>query len=183
MTVMEKRHKVYISYHHGQDDEYKDKFIKYSLFIEKTISTRDDYFGNISPDSSIKRTKVLIRERLLRDTTVTVVLVGADTWKRKHTDWEISASISDTNLYARSGLVGILLPTHPDYSKNKVNPFTIPPRLHDNIEHRYAKLYKWTEDPLKIQEWIHESFSNRQNLHPYNGRPEFISNRVGQNSW
>lgn len=180
---MEKRHNIYISYHHGQDDKYKDKFIENTLLVEKTISTRDEYFGNISPDTSIERTNILIRERFLKNTTVTVVLIGADSWKRKHTDWEISASLIDTAYQGRSGLVGILLPTHPDFNADKISPFTIPPRLHDNVEHKYAKLHKWTDDPIQIQAWIHESFSNRQKLQPDNSRPAHTSNRFGHSSW
>ncbi len=180
---IEKRHKIYICYHHGQDDSYKDKFIENIALVEKTFATRDDHFGNIAPDTTIKRTKALIRERFLRDSTVTVVLVGKESWKRRHTDWEISASITDTQLQGRSGLVGILLPNHPEFGNDKIDPFTIPPRLHDNIECGYAKLYQWVDDPLMLQQWIHEAFIRRQKLHPSNSRPEYKLNRIGGNNW
>lgn len=58
-----------------------------------------------------------IRDNYLRDSSVTIVLVGKDTWKRKFIDWEISASIRNTQNNPRSGLFGIILPTHDDYGK------------------------------------------------------------------
>ena len=46
-------------------------------------------------DSKLKDETVRqkIRDEYLRDSTVTVVLIGTETWKRKHVDWEIGASI------------------------------------------------------------------------------------------
>ena len=65
----------------------------------------------------------------LKDSTVTVVLIGEETWKRKHVDWEIGSSLRQTQNNSRSGLLGIILPTYPRESVKKYNPYTIPPRL------------------------------------------------------
>ena len=67
---------------------------------------------------------------------MTVVLIGAETWKRKHVDWEIGASIRETEHNPRSGLLGILLPTYPrpHGEPNNYFPNTIPPRLYDNTD-------------------------------------------------
>ena len=115
----------------------------------------------------------------MRDSSVTVVLIGSETWKRKHIDWEISSSISDTKYNPRSGLIGILLPTYPGYSKNKYNHYTIPPRLYDNIEKKFAVIYNWTDDSNKIQDWIHEAFLRKARVLPDNSRPLFRNNRSG----
>jgi len=115
----------------------------------------------------------------LRDSSVTVVLIGRETWKRKHVDWEISSSIRDTKYNPRSGLIGILLPTYPGYSKNEYNPYTIPPRLYDNIEKKFAVIYSWTEDSNKIQDWINEAFLRKDRVLPDNSRTLFRNNRSG----
>ena len=54
-----------------------------------------------------KVTKELIRENYISDTSVVVVLVGKNTYCRKHVDWEISAGLLNN-----AGLIGLALPSH-----------------------------------------------------------------------
>lgn len=95
-------------------------------------------------DLSTERVRQIIRDEYLRDSTVTVVLVGVHTWQRKFVGWEIGSSIRKTQNNPRFGLLGILLPT---YSRRfgdirKYNPYTIRPRLYKNIKCGFAKIYK-----------------------------------------
>ncbi len=183
--MTEKRHNVFISYQHNEEDALYEQALKNILLeadVEKVITSRKSDFSGISPRLEMTRIKQLIRQRFLRNTTVTVVLVGQHTWKSKHIDWEISTSISDNALESRSGLVGILLPSHADYHSERINPFTLPPRLHDNVKCGYAKLYKWTDNPEEIQDWIHESFMNRYKLYPDDSRVMYNKDRIGA-SW
>ena len=103
---------------------------------------------------------------------MTIVLIGSETWKRKHVDWEISSSIRDTKSNSRNGLLGIILPTYP----GKYNHCTIPPRLYDNVKCRFAKIHHWKEDPSTVQNWIHKAFT-RRTLNPDNTRDLFSNNR------
>lgn len=96
---------------------------------------------------STDRIRQIIRDDYLRKSTVTVVLVGKHTWQRKFVDWEIGSSLRHTEKNKRSGLLGILLPTHPDSGRDRYTAGFIPPRLHDNIACGFAKLYNWNEDP------------------------------------
>lgn len=120
-----------------------------------------------------------IRDEYLRDSTVTVVLVGSETWKRKFVDWEIAASLRNTAKNPRSGLLGILLPNYPSYEKNQYSPYTIPPRLYYNLQTKYAKMYPWTTDSQVVQNMIHEAFNGRFQVDPYNSLPGFSQNRSG----
>jgi len=120
-----------------------------------------------------------IRDKYLRDSTVTVVLIGTETWKRKHVDWEIGSSIRQTAYNPRSGLLGILLPSYPSSYPNPFNLKTIPPRLYKNVEKGYAKLYKWSTNPQLVKEWIDEAFKNRKTIIPDNSYPSFVNNRTG----
>ena len=52
-----------------------------------------------------------IRDEYLRDSTVTLVLVGTKTRNRKHVDWEIYSSMYDGTVNKKSGIVAIMLPT------------------------------------------------------------------------
>lgn len=153
------RHKVFLSYYHKQDQCYKDRFEKLfgNQFINKSVKT-----GDINADTSDPYIKRLIQEGYLSDASVVVVLCGQNTWGRKHVDWEISGGLN-TKLKGNSGLVGILLPTHPSFHENECNPATIPERLRHNIESGYAKLYNWTEDVDQIKEIIENAFQGRKN--------------------
>ena len=138
--------------------------------------------GDIDANLKVDTIRRKIRDEYLRDSTVTVVLIGEETWKRKHVDWEIGASIRDTEFNPRSGLLGILLPTYPRPAgePTKYNPYTIPPRLHDNIECGFAKIYNWSDNPNVVQQWIHEAFNRRKTEIPDNSYPSFVNNRSGE---
>ena len=178
---MSDRHKVFVSYHHENDQACRDRFETLFSDIYDIMESRSVQIGDINPNLHTDNVRQIIRDDYLQDSTVTVVLIGTETWKRKHVDWEISASISHTKASDRSGLIGIFLPTHPDYGTDKYNPYIIPPRLYRNVECRYAKLYDWSTNPDHVQTWIHKAFKRRKqkNLNPYNSDPLFANNRSG----
>jgi hypothetical protein len=180
--VVDHRHKVFVSYHHANDEYYKNRFEYLFGEVEKSIVSRSVQIGDIDPYAKTEYIRQQIRDRFLRDSTVTVVLVGSETWKRKHVDWEIGSSLRKTAYSSRSGLVGILLPTHPSYGTGKYDIYTSPPRLHDNIQNGFAKMYQWSEQPYQVQGWIHEAYTRRNSLLglPDNSRDTFRNNRSGE---
>ena len=137
------RHKVFISYYHDDDQEYKNRFAQ---MMEHNIVDKSVGDGDIDdqqrPTDDILRT---IREDYIADATVTVVLIGKRTWQRKYVDWEISGSLRDTRANPRCGLLGILLPSHPNFRQRTYNPHLIPPRLADNCgdNNPFAAIYHW----------------------------------------
>lgn len=174
---MTKKHKVFLSYHHKIDEKYRNKFEELfgNNFVSKSVDEGDIDTTNIKTEA-IRQD---IRDKYLSDTSVTVVLIGKETWKRKHIDWEISSSIRKTANSPRSGLIGILLPTYPMLEPNTYGPHTIPPRLYSNIKCGYAKIYNWTANSSKIETWIHEAFLRRNKINPDNSYPMFKNNRSG----
>ncbi|MDO8874269.1 MAG: TIR domain-containing protein [Methanoregula sp.] len=178
-----KVHKIFISYHHGETPYEGDK--QYRERLEKILSTSGiaiNYsvpYNAISSDLMTETVRQKIRDEYLRDATVTLVLIGKDTWKRKHVDWEIGSSIRDTQLNPHAGLLGIILPTYIRTDFTKYNSHTIPPRLYDNIQCGYAKIYNWTDNPISLQNWIHDSFTMRSSTIPNNSRSYFGKNRSG----
>lgn len=102
-------HKVFISYHHENDQCYKDSLVacgeKYSIFLDRSVNA-GDVRGSL-PDERIRQ---IIRDDYLRDSTVTIVLVGAETRRRKHVDWEIYSSMIDGKKNKKSGIIAITLP-------------------------------------------------------------------------
>ena len=103
-------HNVFISYHHDNDQLYKEKLVAlgrhFSAFVDRSVDT-----GDISEDLSDEAIRRRIRDEYLRQTTVTIVLVGTETKHRKHIDWEIHSSMYDGSVNRRSGIIVVNLPS------------------------------------------------------------------------
>lgn len=176
---MPRRHKVFLSYHHANDQSYKNIFeLRFGNKFNRLISG-SVRVGDIDPSLSDNRIRQKIRDEYLRDTSVTVVLIGTQTWQRKHVDWEISSSIRNTRLNPRAGLLGIFLPTHPSYGNNSYDHRTIPPRLYDNVDCEYAILADWSNDPDRVQELVRSAYLRKRSKLPDNSRDLFRRNRSG----
>ena len=167
-----KRHNIFISYYHDDDQWYKNKLAELnkndSIFIDGSVDTNDiDDNGKSFP-----RICQIIRDEYLKDTTVTILLIGANTDKRKYVDREISSSLIDGKINKRSGLLGILLPEHPCYYKgNYMNKNNTQKRFVDNYKRGYAILITWGEirnNPELLKAKIHEAFLNKNKINPDN---------------
>lgn len=173
------QHKVFVSYHHANDQTYRDAFerlfaLHYGVIISKSVQ-----IGEISHGFDTDYVRAKIRDEYLRDSTITVVLIGTQTWQRRHVDWEISSSIRQTKLSSRSGLLGLLLPTHPSYYTEGYDAGIVPPRLADNQKCGYAKIYNWSTDPAQVAVWIQAAYDRRSTAEPDNSYPHFVNNKFG----
>lgn len=103
-------HNVFISYHHNNDQWAKDDIVEMNelngIYSERSI--RDGDITDSLPTETI-RTK--IRDNWLRNSTVTILLVGTETQYRKHVDWELKSSMIDGTVNKRSGILVIMLPS------------------------------------------------------------------------
>ena len=176
--------KVFISYYHKDDEEYKERLVQAldSKFIDKSVSPGDIHDEGLPLDEIRRR----IRDNHIADATVSIVLIGPSTWQRKHVDWEISASLIHRPNNPRCGVLGLLLPTHMDYGKRRSerNPRLIPPRLARNIggSDPFAVIYDWPKNNLskKVLPKIHTAFLRRnQSPWPDDGLHLFRDNRSG----
>jgi len=176
-------HNVFISYHHDNDQEYKEALLTMNgegenrVFIDGSVDT-----GDISDDLSDEEIRQKIRDEYLRDTTVTILLVGSETKGRKHVDWETYSSMFDGTVNKKSGVLVILLPSvghDPHYTvshageKEKIYPecknwISIDNRA--TYEERYPLLPERIIDNLlcknvkiSIVPW-HKIDNNRENL-------------------
>lgn len=178
------RHRVFLSFHHALDEYYKLRFEHLFCNYEKAIFSHSVQDGDIDVNASPEAIRQIIRDKNLRASSVTVVLIGQQTWKRKHVDWEIASSLRHTQYNKRSGLVGILLPSRPDFSPYVSPDYgTMPQRFVDNVQLGYASLYRWTEDVNQMTAIIHEAWLRRngpvvpdqtREMMSYNAR-EFLS--------
>lgn len=102
-------HNVFISYHHKNDQWAKDHLVQmnknFGIYSERSV--RD---GDISDDLPTQTIRTLIRDKWLRASTVTILLVGKETRYRKHVDWELKTSMIDGSINKKSGILIIMLP-------------------------------------------------------------------------
>lgn len=103
-------HKVFINYHHRLDQDYKNYLVhmgdKHGIFLDRSVDT-----GDISDDLSDESIRMKVRDEYLRDSTVTILLVGLETKRRKHVDWEIYSSMIDGQVNEKSGILVVNLPS------------------------------------------------------------------------
>lgn len=151
------KHKVFISFYHYDDQQYKN-YIDSCLsnnIINKSVS-----MGEYSSDNSDEYIKRLIREEKISDSSVVIVLVGPNTKKRKHVDWEIYAGLRG-NVHGNSGLIGIFLPTMRKDPNGGCYYEDMPARLADNIKSGYADCYDWDYAIRNFDFIIEKAFNNR----------------------
>ena len=149
------QHKVFISYHHKDDKAVSDFVNNYSnsnVFIKRIVG---DEYGTSINSNNVDYTMRVIRENYLADSTVTIVMIGKETFKRKYVDWEIASTLRNDQNNKRSGLVGIFLPGC------NVHNTTIPARLMDNFTSGYDKLYNYPYDQKQLSQIINYAFYAR----------------------
>jgi hypothetical protein len=155
------RRKVFISYHHADQDAanaFVDHFDDVSdVFIRRGlgIGMAPDIVNSRNPEYVMTQ----IRRRYLQDTSVTIVLIGRCTWARRYVDWEIQASLRRPALGLPNGLLGIKLPSY--------RGGLYPDRLNRNLKapgetrEVYARVINYPQIGQQLVAWIEDAFRAR----------------------
>ena len=143
------KRRIFISYHHNNDQKWYDKF---SVLFSKDI----ELFSDNSVDRIIDSDKSeylnrKIREEYIFGSSVTIVLCGSETWKRRWVDWEIYST-----LYYEHALLGMILPT---CSKSLDNKYLVPDRLYDNIQSGFASWMEWPQNAEILSNYIEKAIN------------------------
>lgn len=144
--------RIFVSYHHRYDQAYADRFAR--LFDDTYDAVTDRSLDAEIDSDDCDYVYQRIRDEYISGTSCTVVLCGIDTFNRKYVDWEIKATLDKQH-----GLLGVLLPTHRASPNGK---FTVPDRLHDNIQSGYAHWTSWTDDAQAMIRAINVARQNAQ---------------------
>lgn len=120
-----------------------------------------------------------VRTKVLLDSHMTVVLLGRNTWRTYQTDWVLAASMSGDPTQ-RSGVVGLILPTHPDFHKLTYNSALLPPRMADNMANDYVVLRKWSDNLEELQSYSADAATRRDQISPKNDRKLLRENSTGE---
>lgn len=112
------RHKVFISYYHQDDQQYKDNLINMQELNPQTWQLQsifEDYSVHENEiddtDLTSEQIRCIIRDEYIKDATVLILLCGQNTKKRKHIDWEIHAAMYNSDVNPQMGILVINLPT------------------------------------------------------------------------
>lgn len=141
--------KVFVSYHHGKDQS-RANYLRTVYGSDNTLIDRSLPEALDSNDNDYILS--VIRTRHLKNSTVTIVLVGEETYKRKWVDWEIYSSLRTYSDRTRNGLLAIMLP----------GANVVPARLQDNIDSGYAVMMRWENISHQLESKIEEAYSKRQ---------------------
>jgi MTH538 TIR-like domain (DUF1863) len=148
--------RVFISYHHGNDQYYCDEFRRfycndYGIFTDNSLQRA----LNSVNTTYIDRT---VRENYIYGSSITIVFCGRDTRFRKFVDWEIS----DTLLYDHA-LLGIIIPGCEQWydQANYTYQPLLPERLYDNYVSGYANVVPWQLDHYGMYQAIEQAISQK----------------------
>ena len=83
----------------------------HGLFIDASVDT-----GDINENLDDDAIRQKIRDDYLKDSTVTIVLLGIETKNRKNVDWEIYSSMFNGKVNKQSGVLVVNLPSTGVYS-------------------------------------------------------------------
>lgn len=151
------KHKVFISFYHQDDQVYKDYIDRW---LSRNIINKSVMTGEYNPDNSDEYVKRLIREDKVSDSSVVIVLVGPNTRRRKHVDWEIYAGLR-ASVNGSSGLIGIMLPELRQAPDGGYYYADMPGRLADNIQSGYADWWTWEYAKGHFDEIIERAYNKR----------------------
>jgi len=158
------RRKVFISYHHADEDEVAAFRALYQdvagCFISRGINAGmpGDVIDSSNPDYVMGR----IRALHLRDSTVTIVMIGIETWARRFVDWELQASLRRPSDGLPNGVLGIKLPScqGADYP-DRLNKNLLSPQEIESGEACYARVHSMPANAAELTRWIEEAFTAR----------------------
>ncbi|WP_338987103.1 TIR domain-containing protein [Spiroplasma endosymbiont of Dasysyrphus albostriatus] len=166
--------KIFISYHHLREQKAKDELSElisqcYGEYFEvKDVSVK---LGDIDPQLPPKKIFKTIREEYLKDSDITVVILGKHTKCRKHIDWEIASSLSIYGSLHRRGKNGLLILLTDDFIKKAkkncdfndndyktlINEQNSTPRIYENVINNYAIVESFSNvvsNPLKLKKLL-----------------------------
>ncbi len=105
--------------------------------------------------------------------SITLVLIGPETWRSKHVDWRIAATVRPGTSPAPGGLLGILLPSYrmpfgmswsmseriesTSPARRRYSAHNQPPRLWDHAQRGYAEIHPYPENSVELGDWLRDA--------------------------
>lgn len=168
--------KVFISYHRA-DTIYKNQLVQMldDLSVPYYVVPEDYNF-----DGMFHQHVAQIILDNITDCTVTICIVGKETYRRPHVDHEIKATLRG-GPGIRNGLIAVMLESRGD-SKRNIDRSTFPARIADNIgpEHPYVIVKQWASIKSELRKAIQQAESNRGSRIPVHNNRPLMNLRTGR---
>jgi|SRR6266542_137492 len=144
--------RVFFSFHY-KNDVWRASNVRNSNIVEGASSAgfHDASLWEEAKKKSDAAVKALI-DKGLENTTVTVVLIGSETSKRKFVTYEIEQSIKRGN-----GLLGIYVHNIKDQNEHTSTKGLVP----EALSKAGAPVYEWNRD--KFGDWVEAAYKAAQN--------------------
>ena len=153
------KRRVFISHYRGDRGEV-DQFIDYfanreGVFTPYVLGANDndDFINSSNPDYVMQQ----VRAKYLRDSTVTIVLMGRCTHSRRYVDWEIKSSVAQGQTLP-NGLSGIILPSR---GANAYLPDRFEANWQSGHANCYARYWQYPSTSQILGNWIEDAYSSR----------------------
>lgn len=153
------RHKCFLSYHSGDVAEVETFIDTFGeVFIPRVIGVTDEDDFIDSGDTGYVMNR--IRDKYLRESTVTIVLVGRCTWARRYVDWEIYSTLRRDPLNRLSGLMAVTLPSVANSTRE------LPARAGDNVmgpdgDTGYGRWWKYPTSKAQLRGYVQDAYDAR----------------------
>lgn len=163
-----KQFNIFISYYYNESREYMEKIKK---FLEtkfdniNIIYERVNYKHKGLNDKAITK---IIRENYLRISSLIIILLSKNAWKRKHIDWELSAALRHTKSNSRKPVIAILTPDYGTTFLSQTNKTSI--RIIRNVKNEYIEIIFWNNffNVNNVKEIINKAIENSKKINPIN---------------
>jgi hypothetical protein len=177
------KRRCFISYHHADENEvqtFLDTYSNAEVFTHRALGL--DMANDIVKSNDTDYVMRRIRESYMQNTSVTIVMVGQNSWKRRYVDWEIAASLRNGFASPANGLLGIKLSSYAHGIQQ------YPDRLNDNLRPAghpdntpcYARCIPYPNGTAELRTAIEEAYQRRETQRHLinNARERFGYNRT-----
>ncbi|MGJ8651596.1 MAG: TIR domain-containing protein [Opitutaceae bacterium] len=150
------KRRVFIS-HHKNDRIEVDAFIRQfaNIFTPFVLGANQNY--DLINSSNTDYVMSQIRTRYLKNTTITIVLLGSCTHSRRYVDWELKSSLRQGD-YTPNGVMSIILPSLGQSAH-------LPSRLEENWApdhiNCYARHWAYPHSGSELREFIEDAHQAR----------------------
>jgi hypothetical protein len=147
--------------------------VRQSIFTYYAVGINENDFID---SSNTEYVMSKIRSDYLKDSTVTIVMMGSCTHSRRFVDWEIKSSLRQGEYYIPNGLVGIVLPS-------KGQAAYLPPRFELNWNqynyNAYGRYYRYPINGFELGAWIDDAYLARSSRnHLINNPQDMMKNSI-----
>jgi hypothetical protein len=153
------KRRVFVSHYKGDKTEVNAFIERFGLreqvfsYYALGVGNNDDFIDSSDTAYVMKR----IRELYLKDSTITIVLMGSCTHSRRYIDWEIKSSLQQGTTIP-NGLLGIVLSSQGKWA---IPPERFAMNWNNEVLSCYARYMLYPTSGEQLGRWIDDAYIAR----------------------